>query len=126
MPTAMTMVIIPWYRPRSRGRYQGADHCERARAEAAGTDALQDPEPDQLNHGLGGPAQERPGQEQALAAVEVAQFAPHRGRGGHGECVQADDPGDVGEAAQITDDRRHGRADEVGVEDGEQHREEYA
>src|SRR5205085_2252096 len=68
-------------------RHDAADHREREREEAAGAEALDAAEDDELGHVLGGAAERRPDEEdgdrdqhQRPAAVDVAQPARDRHR----------------------------------------------
>jgi hypothetical protein len=92
---------------------------------------LEGPEGDQLAHVLGQAAQGRAGQkdhdrgqEDRLAAIEVADLAPERRGGGGGEQVGGDHPGQVVEAAQVADDRGQGGGDDRLIEGAQQHREQ--
>ena len=102
----------------------GADH------QPAGADPLQRPEPDQLGHVLRQPGQGRADQEdddrrleELLAAVQVAELAPQRGRDRRGENVGGHHPGQVVQAMQVTRDRRQGRGDDRLIERGQEHAE---
>ncbi len=107
-----------------------ADHRHHAHHQSARADALESTEGDQRPHGLGDTAeygtdredQDR-GQEQLLAAEEVAHPAPERGGDGGGQDVCGDDPGKAVESAEVTRDGRQSGGDDHRVEHGEQERE---
>jgi hypothetical protein len=96
------------------------------RHQASRAEPLQRAKEDQLEHGLRQPAQHRTDKkdadrhiEEPLAAVDVAELAvERRGRGG-GDHERCDDPREMLEAAEIADDARQRRADDVLVEGGE-------
>jgi hypothetical protein len=109
------------------GRYHVADDREREREQAAAADALQPAEGDQLEHVLRRSA-ERAGHqehddgelEDALAPVEVTGLAPQRRRGGTGQQVRGDHPGEQVAAVEIPHDRRQRRRDDRLVERGQE------
>ncbi len=100
----------------------GADH------EAAGADALDGAEADELDHVLRKTGEHRPGDEdhdrsleQELAPVEVAQLPVERGRHRRGEQVGRDHPGKLVQSPEIAHDgRQRGRNDGL-IERGEEH-----
>ena len=92
-------------------------------AEAAAAEALHEPGREQLVHRLrgaarrGGDEEDRDGDDQdALAAVEVAELPVQRHRRDHRERVGGDDPGDAGEPAEVVGDRRERGRDDRAVE----------
>ena len=110
-------------------RHHVADDGLGQHDQSAAAQSLQGAEPDELQHGLGQAAQRRPDQEdhdrgleQPLAAVLVAELAPHRGGGRGGQQVRGDHPGQVVQPAQVTDDRRQGGGHDGLVQRGEQDR----
>ena len=113
--------------PLPRGDDIGDDRL-RADHQPAATDALQGPERDELPHVLRQPAQGRADQEHhdreqedLLAAVEVAELAVDRRRDGRGQQVGRHHPRQLGEPAQLADDRRQRRRDDRLVERGQHH-----
>jgi hypothetical protein len=102
----------------------------RADHEAAGADALQRAEADQLahrlreagEHGAGEEDQDR-GEEHGLAPVHVAELPVERRRDGRGEQVRGHDPGEVVEPSEVADDRGQRRRDDRLVERGQEHTE---
>ena len=112
------------------GRDDVADDGLRADHQAAAAQALHRAERDEHDHGRAQAGQDRADQEdddrgleEDLPAVLVAQLAPQRGGHRGGEQVGGDDPGDVGAALEVTDDRRQRRGHDRLVERGEQHAE---
>jgi hypothetical protein len=119
------------------GRYQVADDRHHVDDEAAGAETLDRPEGDQLDHAVAGAAEQAGsgraaerradeedddrGQEDRLAAEQVAHLAPDRGGDGGAEHVRGDDPGQVGEAAEFADDAGHGRTDDEVVQHRQHH-----
>src|ERR1019366_5220906 len=82
-------------------------------------DALEGPEPDQLDHVLGEPAEHGSDQEDddralkdALAPVEVADLSVQRRGDRRGEDVGGHHPGELGEAAQVAHDGGQGGGDD--------------
>jgi hypothetical protein len=78
-------------------------------------ESLDRAEADQLGHVLADPAERRADQEdhdralqEHLAAVEVPELAVERPGDRGCEQIPGHDPGEVCEAAEITDDRREG------------------
>jgi hypothetical protein len=108
------------------GGHQVPDGRYRADQEPTGAEALQGAKHDELVHRVRQAGQRRAdqedddrGHEQALAAIQVAQFAVQgRGHGGR-EHVGGDHPRQVRHAAQVTDDARQGGGDDELVEHGE-------
>ena len=114
MASAITPAIMPWYLPRSRGGIRSPM--------IAMTPTIRPPAPSPctarkpiscpmswampLRRGADQEDHDR-GEEDALAAVHVAELAPDRGGGGGGERVGGDDPGEVLQAAELADDGRH-------------------
>ena len=81
-------------------------------------------------HVLAEPAERRADQEEhdrdlqdELAAVEVAELAVERAGDRRGQQVRGDDPREVGDPAEVADDRRQRRRDDRLVERGEQQHE---
>ena len=113
------------------GRDDVGDDRLRARQQAAAADALHRAEHDQLEHGLGQPAQRRPdeedddrGLEEHLAPVQVAQLAPQRRGHGGRQQVGGHHPRQVGQPVQVAGDRgQRGRHDRL-VQRGQQHPEQ--
>jgi hypothetical protein len=66
------------------------------------------------------------GEDERLAAEEVAEFAGDRDGDGRGEQVSGGDPGVTVEAVELGDDPRHRGADDGLVESGEKQREHDA
>ena len=102
----------------------------RADHQAAGADALQGAEGDQLGHRLAEAREHRAGeedddrrQEHGLAPVHVAELAVDRRRDRRGEQVGRHDPGEVVEAAEVADDRRQRGRDDRLVERRQEHAE---
>ena len=115
------------------GRDDLAERGHRADDQAAGAEALDGAEGDQLRHRVRQAGQRRPDQEdddredeELLPAVHVAELAVER-RGDRGrEHVGGDHPRQVRRAAQVAHDPRQRRADHQLVEHGEQHRQQQA
>ena len=100
----------------------GADH------QPAGPDALNGPEGDELDHGLGQSGQHGADQEdhdgqleEALAAVEVAELSPQRRGDAGGQQVGGDHPREVVEPVQVAGDGRERRGHDGLVEGGQGH-----
>lgn len=96
--------------------------------EAAGAQALDGPEGDELEHRCRQAGQHAADQEQhdraleeLLATVEVAELAVERRRDRGGQEVGRHHPGDVVDAAEVTDDRRYGGGHDRGVDERGQH-----
>ena len=96
-----------------------ADDGDRDHEEAAAAQSLDRPKDDQLGHVLADPAQRRAGEEDhdrrlqdELASVEIADLAVERAGDRRGEQVGGDDPGELGDPAQVADDRRQRRRDD--------------
>jgi hypothetical protein len=108
-----------------------ADHRDGRHHQTAASEALQRAEGDQLRHVLARPAERGADQEdddrrlqQRLASVEVAELAVERPYDRRREQVCRDDPGQVLEAPEVSDDRRQrGRHDRL-VQRGEQQHEQ--
>ena len=107
-----------------------ADDGERRHHQAAGAEALQRAERDQLAHVLREAAEHRADEEDhdrrlqdLLAAVEVAELPVERAGDRRGEQVGGDDPRQVLDPAEVADDRRQRRRDDRLVERGEQQHE---
>ena len=60
-------------------------------------------------------------EEERLAPIHVAEFPVKRRAGGGGDHEGGDDPGEMREAAEIADDARERRADNILVERSERH-----
>jgi hypothetical protein len=100
----------------------GADH------QTTAAEALDRAERDELDHGVAEPGQNRAGEEDhdrgledRLAPEQVAELAVERGRGGRGDEVGRDDPGQVVQAAEVADDRGEGGRDDRLVERRQEH-----
>lgn len=112
-------------------RHEIPDDRHRQHQQPAPAESLQGPEGDELGHVLRRAAQRGADEEdhdrrleQPLAAVLVAELAPQGGRGGRGQQVGGDDPGQVIHATEVADDGgQRGRHDGL-VQRGEQHAEE--
>ena len=110
------------------------DDGHRHDQEPAAAESLQRAEGDQLRHVLADPAQRRADQEDDdrrleddLAAVEVADLAVQRTRNRRREQVRGHDPGEMGEPAEVADDRRQrGRDDRLVERREQQHQQERA
>ena len=107
-----------------------ADHGERGDDQAAGAQALQRAAGDQLRHVLGQAAQDRAGEEDQdralqdrLAPVEVAELSVQGPGDGRAQQIRGDHPGQVVEAAQVSDDRRQRRRHDRLVERSQQQHE---
>ena len=106
-----------------------ADNRERDHHQSAGAEPLQGAEADQLRHRLREAAERRPDQEDhdrglqhPFAAVEVAELPVERPGDGRSEEIGSDHPREVGDSAEVADDRRERRRDDRLVERGqEQH-----
>ncbi len=93
-----------------------------------GADSLHCAERDQLDHRLAEPGQQRPGQEDqdrgeehGLAPVHVAELAVERRRRSRSQQIGRDDPGQMLEPAEVSDDgRQRGRDDRL-VERRQEH-----
>ncbi len=91
--------------------------CDRA-----GAEALHGAEGDQRGHAPGhaaqDPEQEQPDPEQhdRLAPEQVGELAVHRHRHRLGQQVHREQPGELGEPAEVGDDRGHRGRDDGGVE----------
>ena len=116
----------------ARGHDLGDDR-HRERHQPAGAQALEGAEADQLGEVLSGAAQRRTGEEhgdrgeeERLAAVEVARAAPQRHRDGGAEQIGGDDPRKLVDPAEVADDRRQRRGHDRLVERREQHRQQQA
>ena len=116
--------------PALTGRDDVSDDCLRTHHQAAGAYPLEEPEADQLAHRLAETRQHRADEEDddrreehGLAPVHVAELAVDRRRDGRGEQVRRDDPRQVVEAAQVTDDRGQRRGDDRLVERRQEHAE---
>ena len=103
---------------------EGDDH------QAACPEALQRAEADQLRHRLRETAEHRAEQEDddralehPLAPVQITELAVERAGDRGREEVGGDHPGQVGDAAQVADDRRERRRDDRLVERREQQHE---
>ncbi|WBB65906.1 hypothetical protein [Micromonospora sp. WMMD812] len=114
------------------GRHQFGDEREGADHEAAGAETLHGAETDELGHVLGRSGQPGPEQEQddrrqvcPLAPVEVAELAPDRRRGGHGDEVGRHDPREVLQAAEIVHDHRQRGPEHHPVERRRDHAEDH-
>ena len=114
-------------------RDQLAEYRDRADHQPARAQSLQRAERDQLRHRLGQAGQRRPdqedhdrGQEELLAPVRVAQLAVQRGADRRREHVGRHDPGQVRDAAEVTDDARQRGAHDQLIEHGEQDRQQQA
>ena len=120
------------------GGDQVADEGERPDHQTAGAKALERTEQDQLGHRpdllvepgeLAGRTgehraedeQEDRSEEDPLAAVEVTELSPDRGRDGHAQHVCGDDPGQLGQSAQLPDNLGHGRSHDHVVEHRQHH-----
>jgi hypothetical protein len=115
------------------GRNQVADGRLREGHQAARTQPLHRAKKDELQHRLRQAAKHRADQEdadrdveEALAAVDVAQLAVKRRSGRRGDHEGGDDPREMHEPAEIADDARQRRADDVLVERGEGERQHQA
>lgn len=111
-------------------RHQFTDDRLRADHQSAAAESLQRAEADELAHVLGQSRQDGAReeehdrqQEDALAAVEVAELSPDRRGRGRRQQVGGDHPGEMVEAAQVTDDRGQRGGDDQAVEHGEEHAE---
>jgi hypothetical protein len=116
----------------TRGHDLGDDR-HRERHQPAGAQALQRAEGDQLRQVLRGAAQRRPGEEDAdggeeqrLAAVEVARPPPQRHGHGGAQQVGGDDPRELIEPTEVAHDRGQRRGHDRLVERREQHRQQQA
>lgn len=97
------------------------DDRERQRHQPATTDALQEPEPDQLPHRLRRAAQRRRDEEQhdralihALAAVQVGDLPVQRHARRRRQQVRGHHPGQVIDPTELPDDRwQRGRHDRL-------------
>ena len=107
-----------------------ADRLDRARAQP-----LHEPERDQRRHAPGEPAQHRPEHEQPdaekhdrLPAALVRELAVDRHRHGLGEQVDREQPGELGESAEVRDHGRYGGGQDRRVDrdqsDAQHHREQ--
>ncbi len=106
-------------------------HC--ADEQAARTEPLQRAEADQLAHARRHAGQGRAdhedhdrGQEDVLAAVQVADLPPERGGDRGAEDVGSDHPGEVVQPAQLAHDAWHRGTDDHVVEHGQHDREHQA
>ncbi len=109
-------------------RHDLGDDRLRADHQAAGAEALQRAEGDQLAHRLAQARQQRAGeedhdrgQEHGLAPVHVAELSVERRRRRGREQVGGDDPREVLEATEVADDRRQRRRDDRLVQRGQEH-----
>jgi hypothetical protein len=109
------------------------DDRHRQRHQAAGAEALEAAEPDQLAEALRHAAQRGAGQEhgdrgleEPLAPVQVADAPPQRRRDGRREQVGGHDPRQVVDPAEVADDRRERRRDDRLVQRRQQHRQQQA
>jgi hypothetical protein len=131
--TPNTAPKMPWYFPRSRGGTTSPIAAVVGDDQPAAAEPLQGAEGHQLGQVLGDPTQRRADQEQHqrdlehdLASVEIAELAVDRGDRGLGEQVGGDHPGDVAEAAEVTDDRRQRGGDDRLVQRRHQHHQHQA
>jgi len=115
------------YPPR-RGK-EIADHGKHRGEEDAAEETLDGPKSDQLEHAVRLAAQRRrddepdhPGEQEWLAAEQVAQLARDRHHDGRRHQVGGDDPGVIAESVQLGHDSRHGGANDRLVKGGEQER----
>jgi hypothetical protein len=93
------------------------------RSQPTAAEALCEPRHQELVHRLRHAAGQRPGEEDAdraqqdaTAAVEVAELPVEGHRGDHRERVRRHHPGHPGEAADVVDDRRQRRGDDRAVQ----------
>ena len=100
-----------------------AHNRERDHHEPAGAEPLQGAEADQLRHRLREAAERRSDQEDhdrglqhTFAAVEVAELPVERPGDGRGEEIGGDHPREVGDSAEVADDRRERRRDDRLIE----------
>ncbi len=107
-----------------------ADDRERHHHQSARAEPLQGAEGDQLRHRLREAAEHRPDQEDhdrglqdALAAVQVSELAVERARDGGGQEIRGHHPRQVGDPAEVADDRRERRRHDRLVERGQQEHE---
>src|SRR5690606_23648816 len=117
--------------PAFAGRDEVADDRHGQHDQPAAAQPLQGAVADQLRHVLGRAAQHGAHQEdhdgdleQLLAPVLVAQLAPQGGRGGRGQQIGGDHPGQVLQAAEVADDGGQRGGDDGLIECGEQQTEE--
>ena len=130
LETPNTAPNAPWYLPRSLAGTMSPMIAWVSTMRPAAADALDGAEGDELTHVPGLAAESGPdeedhdrAQEQVLAAVLVAELAPHLGGRGAGQQIRGDHPGQVAQPAEVADDRRQrGRHDRL-VEGGQQQRE---
>ena len=120
---ALIATTVAWRDDVANGRDRGDDQPTR-------TKPLNRPVGDQRRHRVGEATQRRTAEkdddrnlEHELAAVEVAEFAVDRARNRRGEQVGRDDPREVLETAEVSDDRRQGGGDDRLVERREEHHE---
>ena len=106
--------------PRALGRRVDVAHDGGGdRLDGAGAESLQRAQADEDRHRPGEAAQcggdeehARAGEEHPLASVEVGEAAVDRDAHGLSEQVGGEHPAEQGEAAEIADDRGHGRGDD--------------
>ena len=124
--------------PALAGRDQVTDDRHHADHQAAGAEALDGAEGDQLHHAVlraaehpepAMPHSAEPTRKMTievrktdLAAVQVTELAPDRGGDGGAQDVRGDHPGEVVEPAELADDPRQRGADDHVVEHREHHR----
>ena len=117
-------------------RVEVADDRHRHRLDGAGAEALDRPEHDQRGHPPCDAAGQRADEEDPdadqhhrLAAVEVGELGEDRDRDRLREEVDGEQPRELGEAAEVADDRRHGGGEDRRVDrdqaDAQHHREEH-
>jgi hypothetical protein len=104
-----------------------ADHRDRDHDQPTGAESLEPPEDDQLRDVLADPAERGADQEDDdrrlqhdLPPVLVAELPVHRSSHGRGQQVGGDDPREVRDATEVTDDRRQRGRDDRLVERSEQ------
>jgi hypothetical protein len=111
----------PLIAPPLARRNEIADHRDRRHHQAAAADPLHEAEGDELDHVAAQAASSRPRQEHHdrrlqddLPSVEIAELAVDRRDDGRGEKIRRDDPGEVGQAAQLADNGgQRGRDDRL-------------